>query len=67
MADEWSTLYLRMRSSIADRIREEAEKEDRTVAKWVEKHFREYFAEKDAPSCPPCTSPSSNTQPPSSD
>lgn len=44
MADaEWATLYTRIRADTLERIKAAAAADDRTVAKWVEIHFRNFF------------------------
>lgn len=45
--DEWSVLYARVRTPVMNRIRAAAAAEERTVAKWVEIHFRQYFEKVD--------------------
>lgn len=61
--DDWATLYVRLPGSLHKRIREEAETDERAIAKWVFMHFRDYFAELDAKKreTASCDNPSSNT------
>ncbi len=76
MADaEWSVLYTRVRTPVYDRIKAAAAADERSVAKWIEIHFREHFEEVDRlcalnSSSPDTSSASSDSslssQPPSS-
>lgn len=47
--DGWSVLYTRVRTPVYDRIKTAAAADERTVAKWVEIHFREFFEKEDQP------------------
>jgi anti-sigma-K factor RskA len=60
MSDEWSTLYVRVLSTTHKRIVEAAKTDDRTVAKWIDRHFRDYFAELDQQCQQTTSSPNSS-------
>lgn len=49
MADDgWSVLYTRVRTPVLDRIKAAAAADERSVAKWIEIHFRDYFEKVDS-------------------
>jgi hypothetical protein len=45
--DEWSVLYSRVRTPVYDRIKAAAAADERSVAKWIEIHFRDFFEKAD--------------------
>jgi hypothetical protein len=61
---EWSVLYARVRTPVYERIKAAADADDRTIAKWVDLHFREFFEKVDQEcalnSCSPDTSSESS-------
>lgn len=62
MADDgWSVLYTRVRTPVLDRIKAAAAADERSVAKWIEIHFRDYFEKVDSCSTSISTSDQSSS------
>jgi hypothetical protein len=44
---EWSTLYVKVPTPMYNKMRAAADADDRSLSKWVQLHFREFFEKAD--------------------